>query len=57
MIIFEFRSIHHDESKSDSSADVPEIADKEDLLKTKDLVSINAQFHKNCHHKDSYDPP
>jgi hypothetical protein len=56
LVIFEFRGKHHDKSESDSPADVTEIADKEGLLKTKDLVSINAEFHKNCHYKDSNGP-
>ena len=57
MVIFKFRGKHHDESESDCPADVSEIADKEGLLETKDLFSINAEFHKNCHYKDSNGPP
>jgi hypothetical protein len=57
LVFFKFRGKHHDESESDSPADVSEIADKEGLLETKDLFSINAEFHKNCHYKDSNGPP
>ena len=49
MIIIELRGKHHDESESDRAADVPEIAHNESLLETKNLVSINAEFDKNCH--------
>ena len=56
IFIFEFRGKHHNESESDSPADVTEIADKEGLLKTKNLFSINKEFHKNCHYKDSNGP-